>query len=159
MHWLDTTLLRQAEMQNSNSIRLSGDLLAALTKKGDVKVYPRDKILIKEGDKSEALYIFVAGQIKVFTRNSTGHEVVHSTFQPGELFGEIFLNGSAPSAAVKATSESQCILIDDERISDLTRAYPELADFLIQSLIVRLRNATHAIKSHLLNVPSNNRAT
>ena len=138
-------------MQDKRANLLSKELLAQLMLRGGMKAYARNEILITEGDTSDALFILVSGQLKVFTRDSKGREVVYNILQPGELFGEMFLDGGTRSASVKATVESQCILIDDTQIQELIKDYPELAECLIQSLIARLRHATQMIKSLVLN--------
>ena len=130
---------------------LSDDLLSQLMSHGDAKTYARNECVIVEGDVSDALFVLVSGQLKVFTRDARGRELVYNTLQPGELFGELFLDGGTRSASVKAIVNSQCIKVDHLQIRGFVRAYPEFAECLIHSLINRLRHATELSKSLALH--------
>ena len=46
---------------------LSDHLLARLSERGDVRTYPRGTVLIQEGDASDALFILLSGELKVYT--------------------------------------------------------------------------------------------
>jgi CRP/FNR family cyclic AMP-dependent transcriptional regulator len=97
------------------------------------------------------MFILVSGQLKVFTRGPSGRELVYNTLQPGEFFGELFLDGGTRSASVKALVDSQCIKVDHSHIRHFIAVYPEFAECLIHSLINRLRRATELSKSLALN--------
>jgi len=133
-------------MQAERSNTLSAELLSQLALRGDAKSYGRNELLIVEGAVSDALYILIAGQLKVFTRDSKGRELVYNILQPGEFFGELFLDGGPRSASVKAVSDSQCIVVDHATIRDFMKTYPEFAECLVYSLIARLRHATQLSK-------------
>jgi CRP/FNR family cyclic AMP-dependent transcriptional regulator len=140
-----------ADMLGPKTNLLSDELLSQLTSRGNAKTYARNESVIVEGDVSDALFILVSGQLKVFTRDSKGRELIYNTLQPGELFGELFLDGGARSASVMAIVDSQCITVDHLDIRDFIRAYPEFAEFLIYSLINRLRHATELSKGLALH--------
>ncbi|SDQ26308.1 CRP/FNR family transcriptional regulator, cyclic AMP receptor protein [Pseudoxanthomonas sp. CF125] len=130
---------------------LSPELLSQLAQCGDAKWYARNQMLIVEGEVSDALYILIAGQLKVFTQDSKGRELVYNILQPGEFFGELFLDGGLRSASVKAVVDSQCIVIDELAIRGFMKTYPEFAECLVYKLIARLRHATQLSKSLALH--------
>jgi CRP/FNR family cyclic AMP-dependent transcriptional regulator len=130
---------------------LSPELLSQLAQCGDAKWYARNQMLIVEGEVSDALYILIAGQLKVFTQDSKGRELVYNILQPGEFFGELFLDGGPRSASVKAVVDSQCVVIDHLAIRGFMKAYPEFAECLVYKLIARLRHATQLSKSLALH--------
>lgn len=134
-------------MQADSVDNLSPELLAQLALCGDARRYGRNELLIVEGAVSDALYVLVTGQLKVFTRDSKGHELVYNILQPGEFFGELFLDGGLRSASVKAVVDSQCIVVDQLAIRGLMKAYPEFAECLVYKLIGRLRHATQLSRS------------
>ena len=140
-----------ADMIGTNTNVLSDDLLSQLTIRGDAKTYARNESVIVEGDVSDALFILVSGELKVFTRDARGRELIYNTLQPGELFGELFIDGGTRSASVMAIVDSQCIEVDHLDIRDFILAYPEFAEFLIHSLINRLRHATELSKGLALH--------
>lgn len=138
-------------MQEPRNPTLAEQCLTTLAEMGDIKTYRKNEILITEGEKSDALFILVAGQLKVFTRDPSGRELVYNILEPGEILGEMFLDGGARSASVKAIVPSECIVLAEARIHDLIREQPNFAECLIQILIARLRRATHMIKDLVLN--------
>ncbi|MET0580669.1 MAG: Crp/Fnr family transcriptional regulator [Pseudoxanthomonas sp.] len=129
------------------SITLSQELLSQLALCGDAKWFARNELLIEEGGVSDALYVLVTGQLKVFTQDSKGRELVYNILQPGEFFGELFLDGGPRSASVKAVCDSQCIVVDQTTIRGFMKTYPEFAERLVHALIARLRHATQLSKS------------
>lgn len=121
---------------------LSEDLFARLAERGDTQRYLRDEVLILEGDASDALYILIEGQLKVFSRDERGREIVFNTILPGEFFGEMFLDGGPRSASVKAVTDARCIVVNEAEMRSFMRDYPEFAECLVHKLIARLRHAT-----------------
>lgn len=138
-------------MQDTRPVLIHSDLLAELMPRGTTRVFARNEMVIAEGASSDALFILVSGQLKVFTRDSNGREVVYNILQPRELFGEMFLDGGTRSASVKAMAASECLVIEAAQIWTLIAAYPDFAKCLIQSLVARLRHTTGMIKSLVLN--------
>ena len=138
-------------MQDQVKNVLSRELVSQLALRGDVRSYARNDVLISEGDVSDALFILVSGQLKVFSQDAKGREVVYNVLGAGEIFGEMFMDGGVRSASVKAMVDSQCILVDEVHIREFIKTYPEFAECLIHSLIPRLRNATQMIKELVLS--------
>ena len=138
-------------MPGESADTLSPELLAQLAQCGDAQWYGRNEMLIVEGAVSDALYILIAGQLKVFTQDSKGRELVYNILQPGEFFGELVLDGGPRSASVKAVVDSQCVVIDHLAIRGFMKAYPEFAECLVYKLIARLRHATQLSKSLALH--------
>jgi CRP/FNR family cyclic AMP-dependent transcriptional regulator len=118
---------------------LSPQMITLLGTRGDVRSFVRGALLIEEGDASDALYILVKGQLKVFTRDDKGRELVYNMLEPGEFFGELLRDGGVRSASVKAMVESQCIVVHENDIWQVLCDYPEFAESLILKLIARVR--------------------
>ncbi len=78
----------KADAIKDESDRLSPQLVVLLGTRGNVRAFARGQLLIEEGDASDALYILVTGQLKVFTRDDKGRELVYNVLEPGEFFGE-----------------------------------------------------------------------
>lgn len=138
-------------MESSTPARVSPKRLASLAKMGEAKLFGKNEILFTEGQASDTLFILLEGQVKVFTRDSNGRELVFNILEPGELFGEMFLDGGPRSASVRATMPSKCIVLDEAQIKTLIRKHADFAETLLTVLIARLRRATHMIKDLVLN--------
>jgi CRP/FNR family cyclic AMP-dependent transcriptional regulator len=138
-------------MNDGTESLLSQQLVASLSTRGDVQTYPRGALLIQEGDVSNAMYILLAGELKVFTRDRRGRELVYNVLRPGEFFGEMFLDGGPRSASVKAVSTSLCAVIGPEELRAFMKEYPEFAESLVLKLISRVRRATEQTRSLALH--------
>jgi len=130
---------------------LSEGLLADLAGHGSVRRFARGDVLITEGDVSDALYILVSGQLKVFTSDEKGRELSYNLLEPGEFFGEMFLDGRPRSASVKAIVDAQCVVIDQAKFRGFMATYPEFAEQLVKTLIGRLRHATLQVRGLALD--------
>lgn len=138
-------------MSRSKPPAVSDKHLAALAKMGVFQSYPKNELIISEGSRSDTLFILVQGQVKVFTCDSNGRELVLNILQAGEMFGEMFLDGGERSTSVKAIEPSQCVVLEEGKLRRLIKTHPDLAEVLIFILIARLRHATRMIKSLVLS--------
>jgi CRP/FNR family cyclic AMP-dependent transcriptional regulator len=127
------------------------ELLKKLVAVGETRRYaPRD-ILVSEGDLADAVYILVSGKLKVFTCDSRGRELVYNVMRPGEFFGEMLLDGGRRSASVKSAEPSECIVIAFAEFRAFMEKNAAFAEFLIVTLIRRLRHATDQARSLALS--------
>ena len=134
-------------MREGDNGLLSDHLLARLSERGDVRTYPRGTVLIQEGERSDALYILLSGELKVYTVDAREREFVYNTLKPGEFFGEMFLDGGRRSASVRAVTTALCVMVDRDALRGFMAAYPEFAERLVLKLIARLRHATVQTRS------------
>lgn len=126
---------------------LSGRLLQTLGERGDLLAYARGGLIIQEGELSDALYILISGQVKVYTRDERGRELIYNILKPGEFFGEMFLDGGLRSASAKAMDDVQCVVIGPAQFREFMKTYPEFAECLVLKLIARVRHATQQTRS------------
>lgn len=136
---------------NATTRRLSGNLLRELAASLPVQRFPVGTTLLTEGDSADFLYVLIEGQLKVYSCNSKGREVVYNILEPGEFFGEMMLDGEPRSASVKAVVDSKCVLVPGSELSGMLLAHPEFAECLVLTLISRLRNATSKIRGLALD--------
>lgn len=138
-------------MESVNPLCLPADLLAQLSASGDTQHFAVGEVLFQEGDACDALYILIAGRLKAYSSKANGREVVYSILDPGEIFGEMFLDGGTRSASVKAIAPSECRIVDGGQIRELLRAHPGFAECLVVGLISRLRSATRKMRGLALD--------
>lgn len=127
--------------------QLTDALLATLSSDRRVRQLATGDVLFHEGDASDAMFLLLAGRLKVYASNDSGREVVYNELVPGELLGEMLLDGGLRSASVKALQPSTCLVVDGQDVQGLLHAHPEFAEALVLSLISRLRHATRAIRA------------
>ena len=129
-------------MHESNGSNISPELLARLSDRGGQRSYARGDVLIREGEPSSDVYILLAGELKAYTTDAGGHELVFNVMTPGEFFGELSLDGGLRSASVQATSSAICVVVAQADVQAFLGEYPEFAMALVMSLIARVRAAT-----------------
>lgn len=125
-------------------------LLAALAGDGRVRTLAAGEVLFHEGDASDAMYLLLSGRLKVYACNHGGREVVFNVVEPGQLLGEMLLDGGHRSASVQALEASACLVVDSGNVHGLLHAHPEFAEVLVLGLIARLRHATRTIRGMAL---------
>lgn len=116
--------------------------LRALADSGERRHYARRTCFISEGDEGKAIYIILAGEVKVFTSDLDGKEFLFGTYGIGTILGEMALDGQARSASVTALSDVQCAVVPVEVLRQRVSEDPAFALELIQTLIQRSRNTT-----------------
>jgi CRP/FNR family cyclic AMP-dependent transcriptional regulator len=121
--------------------------LDALVAAGTVRAYPKNTLLIQEGDRSDQLYVVLSGRLKVFLSDSDGREIVIDTIGPHQCFGEMALEGEPRSASVMTIQPCTLALIERDEFQRFLAGNPEAAYALIVTLIRRARNLTRAVGS------------
>jgi CRP/FNR family cyclic AMP-dependent transcriptional regulator len=134
-------------MQESDGSKISPELLAKLSDRGGQRNFARGEMLIREGEASTDVYILLAGELKAFTSDASGRELVYNVMTPGEFFGELSLDGGLRSASVQATHSSICVVVPQEEVQAFLGEYPEFAKALVMKLIARVRAATAQARS------------
>jgi CRP/FNR family cyclic AMP-dependent transcriptional regulator len=132
-------------------VPLTPETLRAIASTGVVHSYPKNAVLINEGDVGDSLYIVVSGRVKVYSSNAAGREVVIAFHGPGEYVGEMSLDGSPRSASVMTLEPTTCAVVTRASFRQFILAYPDFALHLIEKLIERVRLTTENVKSLALS--------
>lgn len=97
------------------------------------------KVIFRQGDTGHSMYIIAEGEVEI----SQGEDVekyVLATLGPGEFFGEMSLITNQPRIADATTVKQSLILpIKNDEFVSRIKADPELAIYILQGLIIRLR--------------------
>ncbi len=121
--------------------------LEALAATGTVRSYPKNTVLIQEGDQSDRLYVVLSGRLKVFLSDTEGKEIIIDTLGPQQFFGEMALEGGPRSASVISIEPCKIAVIERDQFKSFLVSNPEAAYALIVALIRRASNLTRAIGS------------
>ena len=110
--------------------------------------YPKNAIIINEGDETDSLYLILSGKVKVVLSDEDGKEVIISILEPGDYFGELSLIDSEPrSARVVTMVDCQFSIIHKSDFDQVTESNPALVKNLLIGLAQRLRAANKNIES------------
>jgi len=110
------------------------------------RVYPPDKVILREGEASDSLFLIGSGSVQV-TLGGTRGPVMPLAFLPaGEIFGEIAVLERRPRSATVVTRE-QCVLLEvaGEEIRRLLAAHLEVQVKLYIVVRDRLRQWFHSL--------------
>lgn len=121
------------------------DDLDALIALGTLRQFPKNTLLVQEGDKSDQIYVVVTGRLKVFLGDADGKEVTIDSLGPRQFFGEMALNGEPRSASVMTVEASSLSILPSEQFKQFLADKPQAALALIYALIKRARTLTRTV--------------
>src|SRR3984893_15004028 len=75
------------------------------------KNYPKNAVVLTEGEMGDSLYMIQAGKVKVFIGDEEGREIILKILSPGAFFGEISMIDKQPRSASVTTIESSTFLV------------------------------------------------
>ena len=102
--------------------------------------------VFQQDDAGDALYIILAGRVKIVMTGGRGREVTLAVLRPTEIFGELALfDGSARSAAAVAIDPTTVLALTQSDLTGHLTAHPRTAMRLLGELSRRLRRANEAI--------------
>jgi CRP/FNR family transcriptional regulator, cyclic AMP receptor protein len=123
----------------------------ALATRGVTRTFRRGVVLIQEGDQGNTLYIVQTGRVRAFAADDTGKEITLGLYGPGELIGEMSLDGGPRSANVETLEPSTCVVLTRETMLAYIAEQPAFALEMIGRLIRRARVATEEARSLALS--------
>ena len=127
------------------------EALRALARRGEVRRYRKNTLLIEEGDHGDTLYLILAGRLRSYASGDKGREITYGVYGPGEYLGEMSLDGGPRSANVVTLEASTCAVVTRATLQQHIAEHPEFAFELIAKLIRRARAATLSAKQLALN--------
>jgi CRP/FNR family cyclic AMP-dependent transcriptional regulator len=126
--------------------------LRALARRGVVRRYRKDTLLITEGDRGDTLYIILAGRLRAFAASAeSAREVTYGVYLPGEYVGEMGLDGGPRAANVETLEASTVAVVTRPTLEVHLREDPAFAFELLNKVIRRARSATMGLRQIALN--------
>jgi CRP/FNR family cyclic AMP-dependent transcriptional regulator len=120
--------------------------LRQLAPHGAVRIFPKNAIVVNEGDDTDSLYVIISGRVKAFVTGEDGREVVVNTIEAGDYFGELVLDGGPRAASIMTLEPSRMFVIPYSDVEGLLGAKPEFARDLIAKLIGKVRSLTAKVR-------------
>lgn len=128
--------------------KLSDEELSTLESLAVTRSYPKNSVLINEGDQANAMYFIDSGKVRVYVSDDQGKEFILNTMGEGEYFGELsLLDDEKRSASVITTEKSTFSIIYKDDFTDAILKNPKLALSLLRNLTSRVRQLTENIKT------------
>ncbi len=125
---------------------LSQDEIATLAEAAIVRTFPKNTIVVTEGERSDSLYVILTGRVKVFVSDENGKDLVLNVQDAGEYFGELALDEGPRSASVATLEPCKMAVIANDVLRKFLAGNPDAALQLIRGLIGRTRHMTESLK-------------
>jgi CRP/FNR family cyclic AMP-dependent transcriptional regulator len=110
--------------------------------------YPRNSLIMRVGEETDALYVILSGRVKVQLSDEQGHEVILAIMGPNEYFGEMGLFDDRPrSASVETLEACEMLRFSKSGFMACLKENPDLSMIIIRNLVARLREADRKIES------------
>lgn len=119
----------------------------AIARRAVTRAFPKNTIVVSEGDRTDTLHIVVSGRVKIYVSDEKGKEIVLNFAGPGEYFGELVLDEGPRAASVMTLEPSRFLIVPKEDLREFVAQSPDFALHLIRKLIRRVRVLTNDIKS------------
>jgi len=125
--------------------RLPDKMLSVLERCSRIRRYPKNTIVVSQGDRGETVFFILEGRVKVYVSDDGGDQVVVATQGRGEYFGELSLDDGLRSASVVTLEPTLLAVVPKALFRELVASEPDLAVQLIGHLIGRVRTLTERV--------------
>ncbi len=115
--------------------QLSDEQRRRVAAAGFERSYERGAIIFNEGETAEALFVVLAGQVKLMRYSSKGRELLLHLVHPGQTFAEAALfAGVTYPATAEVVEPARVWYLPRAALIDLLRGSPELALAMLGSV-------------------------
>jgi CRP/FNR family cyclic AMP-dependent transcriptional regulator len=126
---------------------LSDGDLRALAERTATRSFPKNAIVVSEGELTDSLYVILSGKVKVYLGDESGKELVLDIKGPGQYFGEMVLDEKARSATVMTLEPSQFATLARADFVAVLRKHPDMSLQVIRNLIRVARGLNENVRS------------
>ncbi|NOX91117.1 MAG: Crp/Fnr family transcriptional regulator [Gammaproteobacteria bacterium] len=122
--------------------------MAAVSSLAVTRSFPKNTLVICEGDTSDSLYVVLSGKVKVFLSDEEGKEVTLNLQGSGEYFGELAILDEAPrSASVMTVEDTRLAVLSKAAFERCMEQHATIALVVMRGLACRLRELTENVRS------------
>jgi hypothetical protein len=108
-------------------------IVESMAKSLDSERYKAGKIVFKENDPADKLYIIVSGNVEISTKSSHGKKLRINILADGSWFGEIALiKDSSRTATVKPLTDCLLLTLERRKFEALLKKSPKLRENFVQ---------------------------
>ncbi len=126
--------------------------LEALTTIATRRVYKKNRVIIRQGDDTNNMFILLQGQMRVFVEDDQGKQLTVRILKPGDSFGEVALIGEfARTASVETMGDCEVAAFTRGNYLAFLRGYPEISLALAKTLANMVRDTTEELSSIALS--------
>jgi CRP/FNR family transcriptional regulator, cyclic AMP receptor protein len=110
------------------------------------KTYPKNAVVLTEGEAGDSLFMIQSGKVKVFIGDEDGREIILKILGPGSFFGEMSMIDKQPrSASVTTLETSTFLVLQHSAFEKCVEQAPRIAQMVMRVLAQRVREADRKI--------------
>lgn len=130
---------------------LSDDILADIERRLTWRHVGREGTLIRQGEKSDRLFVLVSGRLHEIATDDLGRKQVADEIVPGGTVGETgVFTEDAQTTTVVAVRDSDLLEFSRQDFHELTQKYPKLSQWMMRLLSLKLRGVFRADTSRII---------
>jgi CRP-like cAMP-binding protein len=117
--------------------------LQALVQVMKPQAFAAGALLFKKGDPGDAMYIILAGRVRIFTTDTGGQAFTLTYYGPGRVFGDFSLLDQQPRSASASVEEPlEALVLSRDDFMAFLPQHPSIGLAMIRHLTDRLRYIT-----------------
>lgn len=110
------------------------------------RTYPKNAVVLTEGEMGDSLYVIQSGKVKVVIGDEEGREIILKILGPGDFFGEMSMIDKQPRSASVTTNEpSTFLVLTHSGFEHVIERAPRIANVVMRILAQRVREADRKI--------------
>ena len=113
--------------------------LRRVAERGQLRRCKKGTVLIEEGEPGGTLFFVQTGLLRAYTAHTDGQEFTFGFYGPGEVLGEMSLDGGPRSACVTVEEAALCRWVTRQTLEQCIAEEPALAFELLALVIRRAR--------------------
>ena len=127
---------------------LSDDDIQQVASQVVTRQYPKNTLVVTQGDDTDSLYVILEGKVDVFLQNDKGKEIIINTLTECDTFGELAPLGGIPrQASIITTENSLMAVISRQVFMDTLLSKPAISMRIIDRLIHLIQDLTEEVSS------------
>ncbi|TFY98261.1 Crp/Fnr family transcriptional regulator [Ramlibacter humi] len=120
--------------------------IASLARAGRLRGYPRNAVIVHEGEAGDDTFVLLQGRVKVYSSDLDGREITYGVIEAGDYFADMWFDGQPRSASVMTLEDCICSVVPRAAMEDLLASMPALARLMLARMTARVRTATTKLR-------------
>lgn len=117
--------------------------------------FEKGKVLFREGDRGEDMYIVQSGKVAIKKKLEGGAETTLAVLEKGDFFGEMAILERKPrSASAEVVESGDLIVIAGDMFGEMIKANPEISVRMLRKQSIRLRETLTQLEHALRGQPA-----
>lgn len=132
---------------NISRLEKKEEIIRVIKKFGSIRELPGNYYIVKEGDKSNHIYLLLSGAVDVLKKDHNNSEFVITSLDQGSIFGEmsIFMN-SKRTASIRTQTKVTLVQFSNQQFIDALSSSAILMFHLLESFSEKIKNDNELLK-------------